>query len=419
MANSSTFKIRDFSHHLRGIIHTVHTLGPKLALSAVSLIATVYAVDFMLLAFFPTVTPNQMDLAYRRRTAQSLGVPFDMRTKLEMITDLRESGVAVFPSITAWHLLQMEGAEPTALTFLPVAGISNVTTVLCNEAGDYVIYESDRYGFRNPSHAWATTDVDIMLVGDSFTHGYCVDSDADISGLLRKMGYTVTNLGMFGTGPLVELASIIEYAHSIKPKNVTWLYFEGNDMRDLGNEKLSPILLKYLDRGYSQGLISKQTEIDRLLKTFSDAREREEWSREDEINYVARFLKLTDLKIRLARITATPDCYGEIDPLFGRILEEAKEVVSSWGGRLYFVYLPEYRRYYYANTSPDEFCNKNAVISLVAEDLGIPVIDIDATFANHPDPLSLFPLRIKGHYTEEGYRLVAQQIRLALEPGAE
>lgn len=42
---------------------------------------------------------------------------------------------------------------------------------------------------------------------------------------------------------------------------------------------------------------------------------------------------------------------------------------------------------------------------------GIPVIDIHhEVFADHPDPLSLFPLRIRGHYNAEGYSETAKAI---------
>ncbi|NIN11745.1 MAG: hypothetical protein GTO05_07675, partial [Gemmatimonadales bacterium] len=42
---------------------------------------------------------------------------------------------------------------------------------------------------------------------------------------------------------------------------------------------------------------------------------------------------------------------------------------------------------------------------------GIPVTDIDSVFRSTGDPLSLFALTwAAGHYTPEGYRLVAESI---------
>ena len=46
-----------------------------------------------------------------------------------------------------------------------------------------------------------------------------------------------------------------------------------------------------------------------------------------------------------------------------------------------------------------------------AEEFNIPVIDIHKeVFVNHPDPLSLFPLRLNAHYTAKGYNLVVEAI---------
>ena len=47
----------------------------------------------------------------------------------------------------------------------------------------------------------------------------------------------------------------------------------------------------------------------------------------------------------------------------------------------------------------------------VVKGLNIPVIDIhQEVFANHPDPLALFPFRLFGHYNADGYSEVAKAI---------
>ena len=81
-------------------------------------------------------------------------------------------------------------------------------------------------------------------------------------------------------------------------------------------------------------------------------------------------------------------------------------MVSGWDGKMYLVYLPEFDRYSTGNEHP----NRDFVMHTVTE-LGIPVIDIHKeVFDPHPDPLSLFPLRILSHYNAEGYKLVAEAI---------
>ena len=45
------------------------------------------------------------------------------------------------------------------------------------------------------------------------------------------------------------------------------------------------------------------------------------------------------------------------------------------------------------------------------KDLNIPFIDLTNDFLNHPDPLSLFPLRmLEAHYNHDGYKLVANKL---------
>ena len=104
--------------------------------------------------------------------------------------------------------------------------------------------------------------------------------------------------------------------------------------------------------------------------------------------------------------------------LFEAILTQTKALVGSWGGRLYFVYLPSGARYAdrrWAGHGLD-IASRNAhgkVLQSVTG-LGIPIIDLLPVFEAHPDPLSLFPFRIPAHYTEEGNKLVADALLSAL-----
>ena len=86
-------------------------------------------------------------------------------------------------------------------------------------------------------------------------------------------------------------------------------------------------------------------------------------------------------------------------------------MVFDWDGKVYFVYLPSRARY----STGDEHKHYDFVMQTVTE-LNIPIIDIHReVFDPHPDPLSLFPFRKRGHYTAKGYRLVAEVIGKRLE----
>ena len=336
---------------------------------------------------------------------------------------LREQGVDAYPTI---HPASFVGVGSNGLPvgeekIYPFGGVSEKRTVHCNESGEWVIFDSDAHGFNNPpseASLWEKNDgkleVDIVLVGDSFAHGYCVKPGEEIAGQLRRGDRKVLNLGYSSNGPLIELATLKEYGEPFKPRIVLWVYFERNDLKDLLTEKNSSLLLSYLDKDFSQGLLKRQAEIDRLLMKHSKAEEEKAKAKEERLGSDwAPLVRLYNVRTFLNfYIDDTRDKSPAL-PLFREILAEAKERSDSWGGKLYFVYLPASARYD-GSLDQDNLHNRQDVLSLV-EELSIPIIDFHEVMSTHPDPLSIFPFRIGGHYTAEGYRLLAEQIETYLE----
>jgi hypothetical protein len=99
--------------------------------------------------------------------------------------------------------------------------------------------------------------------------------------------------------------------------------------------------------------------------------------------------------------------------LFTRVLTKAEQMTASWGGRLYLVYLPSQERYI-SVVDQQTFMHRDRVLT-IAQQLNIPTIEIHEAFMRHEDPLSLIPFRGRGHFTKEGYRLIAEAIATYLE----
>ena len=104
--------------------------------------------------------------------------------------------------------------------------------------------------------------------------------------------------------------------------------------------------------------------------------------------------------------------------IFKDILQQSKQMVSEWGGEMYFVYLPSVQSQIppvdWNNFFFTEARNREIVIQTVTE-LDIPIINIqNEVFKTHPDPLSLFPFRGNYHYNAKGYRLVADAIKKSI-----
>jgi hypothetical protein len=230
------------------------------------------------------------------------------------------------------------------------------------------------------------------------------------------------NLGVFGSGPLKEFAIFKEYGSVLKPPIILWMYFEGNDLDDLQEEETSPLLMRYYQEdGFSQDLMHRQGEVNEFVKEYIDGRVREERLQQGNVPGLTGFynhIAATEFGrgITLARTRTTLANFFYHDhpgfPLLQGILKKSRDESSSWGGQLYFVYLPEYGRYA-SRVDEGAYRHRREVLSMVGA-LNIPVIDIHPAFAAHRDPLSLFPFRRYNHYGPEGNRLVVQTIELSL-----
>jgi PAS domain S-box-containing protein len=411
----------------------------NVALSLCSVAVTIYTAEAMMTLWsgLPSVIERQKRQS-RMAAAKALGIKFDVRSRGEVIQDLRSRGIDAVPSLSPQLLLkkQKDGTMKSVISIdgaevLPLASIANKLTVLCNESGQFLTYKTDQHGFNNPQQVWHTP-IDIVAVGDSFTQGYCVAPDSNFVSVIRQRYPGTLNLGIEGNGPLVMLATLREYAAVLKPKVVLWFYFEGNDLRDLRDERANTLLSRYLTTNdFTQGLFNRQPEIDRALFNYFDTvKDRNALSVKleeilDVVTHIRalpsaleRIMKLSQLRQRLGLVygvtsvpKAEPATPQRIDQpqiaLLYEVLSQSKKLVSSWGGSLYFIYLPGSNRY----AGEQINTGRHAVLQTV-DKAGIPIIDIHPVIMAQKDPLSLFPLRFPYyvHYNEEGNRLVAEEV---------
>ena len=356
-----------------------------------------------------------------RETGQSRQVPagWDARSLAEVVEALRASGEAAYPAGFGRTLLAAEATGRLVSRVrldgreaLPLGGVSNATTVACNEAGQYLVYRSDERGFHNPPGLWARAPLEVAALGDSFTHGACVASDRNMVAGVRTRFPLTLNLGMGGNGPLMMLAGIKEYLVEMRPRVVLWFYFEGNDLtKDLWQERASDLLMAYLQPDFRQGLGARQAEIDRALDAV--AASELESAREHQTPTgapPARAVAIADVVLLRALRHRMGLAAGVVDlELFRRVLAEAKRAVESWDGRLHFVYLPGLERYRAPLGAFAQDMLAQRVLGVVDE-LGVATIDLRPTFAAEPNPEALF----HGHYNEAGHRLVAAAVLAAL-----
>lgn len=354
------------------------------------------------------------------------GGPFDARTRMQVVEDLAAEGREAWPSLDGVSALSNDPPSLDGQPFAPIApGVSRALTVFCNELGEWGLYESDEFGFRNVQGGHAPGGVEIVVVGDSFAHGACTTADSDIMKVLLEKVPTALSLGSESTGPLTQLGAVREYAAPLRPPAVVWLFFEGDDLTNLLDESQHDIIRRYLEPGFEQGLRSKQERLDPILKEWvtrvrleqertrvERVRARDESARRLSNRPFVRWIRLRELRTRLAEWRRGDPVreHPWDEELFRDVLATARRDVRGWGGEILFVYLPSLTR---IAGEPGTNPHRREILSTV-RDLGIPTVDIVPAFVDHADPLSLFPYRVTHHYTEEGNRLVVDRVLTAL-----
>jgi hypothetical protein len=418
----------------------------NLAILYLSITASFYLAESFLCLTGSTLSKSKRPVMFDIRDSEEkqkeaaeltkkFGVEIDTRESQEVITDLHEKGIDAVPFISLANNLfvkQPDGSIKAAITIdgselYPLGTVSNKVTVLCNENGQWITYPSDEHGFRNSKGTWNLDHVEIAILGDSFAQGYCVPTDKSFSGLIQKRVPATVNLGIAGDGPLLMLATYKEYLPLLKPKIVLWFYCEDNDLENLLISQKSNLLMSYLNDNFNQSLLARQSDIDQGLMKEIDrettrAKERQAKLIADRhkivpklLNACLNFVKLSVLreKLRLVKGTSAdePEVLSAFNDsnleLFRKILSQINAGVSTWGGTLYFVYLPGYESFLNNNDIPTK---KHTQIRNLVDNLGIPAIDISPAFQAQSDPRSLFPFRGPGHYTEKGHLLVAQEV---------
>lgn len=377
----------------------------KAALVCLSLAVSAYAAELYL-----------KDLPARRTRwlASRLGVPWDPRTQLEVLQDLRRRGVDAWPSVVPGFLDSRAGSQIS-----PLGGISRVTAVVCNELGSYLIYQSDEHGFHNPPGSWSSGPLDIAALGNSFTEGRCVPSGQDMVALIRQRYPSTLNLGVSGNGPLRELAGLREYLPALEPRRTLWFYFEGNDLTyDLAREYDDPILARYLEPGFSQRLMFRQPEVDALLRTRLEQKYRdlqEAPRTKESVERWSGVLLLRSLRASLGLAIRQPsvDVSDRDYDLLRRILAEGRNTTAAWGGRLYFVYLPIRARYEHSNLRRANDKVRLKITAMLAE-LQVPLIDLVDVVGRQPNVAELYT-PVGGHFTPAGYAVAAEAVLRALD----
>ena len=172
-----------------------------------------------------------------KKEYKKLNIDFDERSQLEYISE--NVSEKIFPMVSPREIMKKNDI------FL-ISNISNSNYLQCNEYGYWKKIKTDKYGFNNIN---IKKNYDILISGDSYAHGFCVEKDKEAHNVLNSMGLNTYSIGIAGHGPLLTLASTLEIQKKIKFNEIYWLFYR-NDFYDLLWEENNKKLIQYLNKNY-------------------------------------------------------------------------------------------------------------------------------------------------------------------------
>lgn len=377
----------------------------------------------VMLVMFDLSVQGMQHVARRLEARRTLPPHADTRTLAEFIRDARTAGQQVYGYF-----------NPVYWGLPGLTAIARVPSVYCSESGTYDLFDTDRYGLRNPP---ALLDDQgfrprLVLLGDSLMVGCGAQNGETIADHLRAEFEPATiNAAVGGTGPLQQYAILKEYVAAWKPDLVLWCYFEGNDLGNLKDEREMPYLRSYWDTEATRDLLHRQGEFQQDLIRWH----------EQELTKTVRPLQMTpDPKPIPGTWARFVDALTERSIVLHRlhhlgsqlarprealltqyleILERGRTLVNGWGGELVIVYLPEMARYVeHLNLQPGSFREaKDELLKRLAREQ-FSVIDLEQGFRQWGvRAMTLYPhgQGTDVHFNVAGNALAAQVIMRALD----
>tara|TARA_Y100001935_G_scaffold243281_1_gene234525 strand:- start:463 stop:1674 length:1212 start_codon:yes stop_codon:yes gene_type:complete len=385
-------------------------------------LCTVYSLEILLYQFLPNEQKRLTNIKEKRiEIAKKYNLQYDDRSNIEVYFEEskknKKLSTPFYFNKTYYNLVTVKD-NLGMNKLIPFRGPINAQTISCAEDLKYKIINNDKYGFKNPNLAYEK-EIDIILLGDSYAEGLCENEKNDTAGHLRKMKFNTLNFGVTGSGPLLSLAVLKEYGLALKPKNIVYFYFEGNDLLDLEWEK-NTYLINYLRPNFQLDYLKYSEEIKEflnnaheekilLMKTFIS--EQKESKKDDKklIALTKDILELTTLK----KIWRSKNLFSQKDlemDLFFDILKKMRFETTNNGGNFIFVYIPSWSRYFTKyNENKILFNKKNEILNFLKKEK-IPFFDFENEILDSSDKKKYFPLGYIGHFNAFGYKEISNSI---------
>ena len=377
-------------------------------------VSTIYICEIYLILINKKIQ-NKIYISKEIKNAYFLenNIQFDERSKLEIYQENKKLNKDIVAKYSPGALLGSDNLE-----VFPLSGIANKLTIYCNENGYYSQYYSDKYGFNNENEVWDSDQIDIMILGDSYAHGACVNRPNDLASQLKAISKkNVVTVGYEGNGPLLSYAAFKEFSSKKKVDKVVYIFNESNDFNEIKREKNNKILKNYLyDNNFSQSITNKQILVDKIIY-------------ENLLNYYEQFLKNTNNKKKIEyresisvlikrfiffyrvriQLKEKFDFQDEDFEALEIIFKNYKKMAKERNFDFYIIFMPSFERL--VNKLE---VNRLSIAKEIADKNNIKYLDInEEILSKMENSMKLLPFEMKGKIDDlntEGYKILANRI---------
>jgi len=320
----------------------------------------------------------------------------------------------LMPMIRPTHLKDIHTNK-----IVPVSVVSNTKTLLCMDNDKPIYFESDNLGFDNKNNK---NVVDIVLLGDSYGAGYCVGKAHRFNSLFKKKGFDIVNFSMGGNGPLLELASLVEYGKLFNFDIVVLLFTPENDYENFEREIQNPILKQYLNYGFKQNLIEKNDEKDQLYYDYYKKKNKpfKQFLKQYHLDLKILRKKIKNIKFKKTSENKFTNYKSETVSLVNSVFKNFKNYADSNGKKLLIVYNALHPEILFNKI--DEKLKKDIQESKIfLKKENIYFFDYNSYLSDNYNRSNIEKIMKKrdnnywDHYTEEGYRLLTEQILIEIK----
>jgi hypothetical protein len=308
------------------------------------------------------------------------------------------------------------------LDIIPVNSLPYKKNYYCNEGYGLIKYTSDRFGFRNNDDIWKTDNFNkkILLVGDSFAHGACVNTEHTIATLLQKNkdqeggglnNKTVFNVSLGGNNPFIYASLLHLFSPIIKPNYIVVVFYANDNdysSKSIFQRNLKKNLHKdYFSNNYLSQEIKNKIEYSQIyLKKIIL-----EKNKVSEPNFFKKLIHLFKFKqTRELIIFVNKKFFFNSIPFSSKLtIDKAIENCKIYNCKPIIVYIPN-SKYWRPDVTADLFADS---LKFYTIHNNINFIDMREDFYNSDK--NEFYAPFGPHLSPVGYKLVVNKINQVIK----